>query len=639
MRSDTIKKGDSRAAHRSLLRATGVGEGDWNKPFIAICNSHVDIIPGHVHLQAVGNYVKECVRAAGGVPFLFNTIGVDDGIAMGHKGMKYSLPSRELIADSVETMIEAHLFDGMICIPNCDKIVPGMFMGAMRVNIPTVFVSGGPMEAGKTESGQTVDLIDAFVAGAARQSGKITAEQLEAIEKAACPTCGSCSGMFTANSMNCLAEALGMALPGNGTILATSADRKALYERAAQRLVAMAKDYGARGAGHGLLPREIARAAAFDNAMILDMAMGGSTNTVLHILAIAHEAGVPFTMKRIDELSRQAPNICKVSPASKYHIEDVARAGGIHTILGEVARGRPGLLDLSCMTVTGKTLGENIAEYDVRAATATAGARMFARIRPGGERTTQAWTVPSVASEARSLSAGVAVLDSEGEATVETGGSGGGNGSNGGSGPEGGFDPYDVIRPVANAYSQTGGLSMLYGNLAPDGAVVKTAGVDPKMLRHSGPAVIFESEEDAYNGIVFDKVKPGDVVVIRNEGPKGGPGMQEMLAPTTAIKGVGLGDKCALVTDGRFSGGTAGASIGHVSPEAAVGGPIGLLRNGDIVELDIPAGTLSVRLSDEELTSRRAAWNPPARRFTTGYLAKYAAMATSAATGAILKWD
>jgi dihydroxy-acid dehydratase len=637
MRSDTIKKGDSRAPHRSLLRATGVGESDWDKPFIAICNSHVDIIPGHVHLQAVGNYVKECVRAAGGVPFLFNTIGVDDGIAMGHKGMKYSLPSRELIADSVETMVEAHLFDGMICIPNCDKIVPGMFMGAMRVNIPTVFVSGGPMEAGRTETGQTVDLIDAFIAGAARQSGKISAEALEAIEKAACPTCGSCSGMFTANSMNCLAEALGMALPGNGTILATSADRKALYERAAQRVVAMARLFGSGGPGQGVLPREIATAAAFDNAMILDMAMGGSTNTVLHILAIAHEAGVPFTMQRIDELSRGTPNICKVSPASKYHIEDVARAGGIHTILGEVARGCPGLLDLTCRTVTGKTLGENIAEYDVRSAQATAAARALTRVRPGGERTTQAWTVASVSSDARSQAAGLAVLDSEGESLAEP--TSGGNGVGRSDAGYDGFDPYDVIRTAANAYSQTGGLSMLYGNLAPEGAVVKTAGVDPRMLRHTGPAVIYESEEDAYNGIVFGKVQPGDVVVIRNEGPKGGPGMQEMLAPTTAIKGVGLGDRCALITDGRFSGGTAGASIGHVSPEAAVGGPIGLLEAGDIIEIDIPAGRLSVRLSDEVLAARRAEWTPPAPRFTRGYLAKYAHMATSAATGAILKWD
>jgi dihydroxy-acid dehydratase len=634
MRSDTIKRGDARAAHRSLLRATGVGEGDWDKPFIAICNSHVDIIPGHVHLQAVGNFVKECVRAAGGVPFLFNTIGVDDGIAMGHNGMKFSLPSRELIADCVETMIEAHRFDGMICIPNCDKIVPGMFMGAMRVNIPTIFVSGGPMEAGRTESGRTVDLIDAFVAGVQKQSGTISAEQLEEIEKAACPTCGSCSGMFTANSMNCLAEALGLALPGNGTVLATSADRKALYERAAQRIVEMAKEFGRLGPGHHVLPREIAVPAAFDNAMILDMAMGGSTNTVLHTLAIAHEAGVPFTMKRIDELSGKVPNLCRVSPASRYHIEDVARAGGIHTILGEVVRSRPGLLDLTCRTVTGATLGENIAAYDVRAASATQGARLLTQVRPGGERTSQAWTVPSVAAGSRSQAAGLAVLESEGEGVDDSEA-----GAVSGDGSDDGFDPYDVIRTLDNAYSTTGGLSMLYGNLAPDGAVVKTAGVDPKMLRHAGPAVIFESEEDAYNGIVFNRVKAGDVVVIRNEGPKGGPGMQEMLAPTTAIKGVGLGDKCALITDGRFSGGTAGASIGHVSPEAAVGGPIGLLRDGDMIDIDIPAGRLSVRLTDAELASRKRTWTPPPPRFTSGYLARYARMATSAATGAILKWD
>ncbi len=636
MRSDTIKKGDARAGHRSLLRATGVGEGDWNKPFIAICNSHVDIIPGHVHLQAVGNFVKECVRAAGGVPFLFNTIGVDDGIAMGHNGMKYSLPSREIIADSVETMIEGHRFDGMICIPNCDKIVPGMFMGAMRVNVPTVFVSGGPMEAGKTSDGKAVDLIDAFIAGAKRQSGQISAEELDEIEKAACPTCGSCSGMFTANSMNCLAEAIGMALPGNGTILATSADRKALYEAAAKRVVEMAKDYGRLGAGHGLLPREIATMAAFDNAMVLDMAMGGSTNTVLHILAIAHEAGVPFTLDRINELSRKTPNICKVAPSSNYHIEDVARAGGIHAILGEIARGRPGLLDLACRTVTGKSLGENIAEYDIRSTTAASEARLMARVRPGGERTSQAWTVPSVAEAATSQAAGLALLEAEGEdeTPINTGGNGGGNG------PESdGFDPFDVIRPCDRAYSKEGGLSVLRGNLAPEGAVVKTAGVDPKMLVFTGPAVIFESEEDAYNGIVFGKVKAGDVVVIRGEGPKGGPGMQEMLAPTTAIKGVNLGDKCALVTDGRFSGGTAGASIGHVSPEAAVGGPIALLRPGDLISIDIPAGKLAVELTDDELAARKKSWTRPTPRFTKGYLAKYAAMATSAHTGAILKWD
>ncbi len=618
MRSDTIKKGDARAAHRSLLRATGVGEGDWGKPFIAICNSHVDIIPGHVHLQEVGNYVKECVRAAGGVPFLFNTIGVDDGIAMGHAGMKFSLPSRELIADCVETMLEAHRFDAMICIPNCDKIVPGMFMGAMRCNMPTIFVSGGPMEAGKTAEGKTVDLIDAFVASVQRQNGQISAEQLDSIEKAACPTCGSCSGMFTANSMNCLAEAIGMALPGNGTILATSADRRALYADAARRVVQMALDFGRLGPGHGLLPREIATLAAFDNAMVLDMAMGGSTNTVLHLLAIAHEAGVPYTMDRINTLSRRTPNLCKVAPSGKYHVEDVARAGGIHTILGEVARGCPGLLDLDCRTVTGKSLGENIAAFDVRAESAAAEARRLTRVRPGGVRTSRAWTVAEVDG------GGVAVDEAAPSAPAPT---------------ADGFDPFDVIRTVENAYSPEGGLTILYGNLAPDGAVVKTAGVDPKMMRHAGPAVIFESEVDAYNGIVFGKVKAGDVVVIRYEGPRGGPGMQEMLAPTTAIKGVGLGDKCALITDGRFSGGTAGASIGHVSPEAAVGGPIGLLRDGDLVEIDIPAGRLAVSLSDDELAERRRAWTPPAPRATRGYLAKYARMATSAHTGAILDWN
>ncbi len=623
MRSDEIKRGDARAAHRSLLRATGVGDGDWDKPFIAVCNSHVDIIPGHVHLQEVGNYVKECVHAAGGVPFLFNTIGVDDGIAMGHAGMKFSLPSRELIADSVETMIQAHRFDAMICIPNCDKIVPGMFMGAMRVDVPTVFVSGGPMEAGRTASGKTVDLIDAFVAGVQRQNGKMSAAELEEIEQAACPTCGSCSGMFTANSMNCLAEAIGLALPGNGTILATSADRRVLYADAAQRAVAMARDFSRLGPGHGISPREIATAAAFDNAMILDMAMGGSTNTVLHILAIAHEAGVPFTLERIDELSRMTPNLCKVSPSSRYHMEDVARAGGIHAILGELARGKPGLLNLDCMTVTGKTLGENIADFDVRGARSQDLARTLTQVRPGHVRSTHAWSVASV-GDGDSESA-IALLDDE-SASKE-------------SDDDSGFDPLDVIRPVANAYSATGGLTLLKGNLAPRGAIVKTAGVSPKMLKHTGPAVIFESEIDAYNGIVFGKVKPGDVVVIRYEGPKGGPGMQEMLAPTTAIKGVGLDDKCALVTDGRFSGGTAGASIGHVSPEAAVGGPIGLLRDGDTIKIDVMAGVLSVELSDEELETRKREWSPRPLKIASSFLARYAKMATSADTGAILKWD
>ncbi len=617
MRSDTVKRGIHRAPHRSLLRATGqIGDdSDFEKPFIAICNSYLDIIPGHVHLQAVGEYVKQCVREAGGVPFLFNTIGVDDGIAMGHVGMKYSLPSRELIADSVETMIHAHCFDGMICIPNCDKIVPGMFMGAMRCNVPTLFVSGGPMEAGRTPSGKTVDLIDVFIGAAARQQGKINDAELKELEQFGCPTCGSCSGMFTANSMNCLAEALGMALPGNGTVLATSAERKKLYRAAAFRLVAMVREFIDKGEGHGLLPREIATAGAFDNSMILDMAMGGSTNTVLHILAIAHEAGVPFTMERIDQLSRETPNICRVAPSAGkdgklYHVEDVHRAGGIHTILGEIARGCPGLMDLECRTVTGMSIGENIAANDIRAATVREEALELAAVGAGGKRTAQPWTVEKKTRSIRDLD--VVAL---------------------------GFDPEDCIRSVENAYSRDGGLAILYGNLAPLGSVVKTAGVDPKKLTHVGPVVLFDTEEAAYEGIVGGKVKAGDVVIIRYEGPRGGPGMQEMLAPTTAIKGIGLGDKCALVTDGRFSGGTAGLCIGHVSPEAADGGPLGLLKPGDVVRVDIPGRRLDVELSDAELTERRRQWQPPAPRFPRGWLGRYSRLVTSANTGAVLKWD
>jgi len=617
MRSDTVKRGSQRAPHRSLLRATGqiTGDADFDKPFIAICNSYVDIIPGHVHLQAVGEYVKQCVREAGGVPFLFNTIGVDDGIAMGHVGMKYSLPSRELIADCVETMLEAHCFDGMICIPNCDKIVPGMFMGAMRCNVPTIFVSGGPMEAGKTPGGKTVDLIDVFIGAAAHQQGKITDAELSELEQFGCPTCGSCSGMFTANSMNCLAEALGMALPGNGTVLATSAERKKLYRAAAQRLVQMVREFAAKGEGHGILPREIATLAAFDNAMVLDMAMGGSTNTVLHTLAIAHEAGVPFTMERINALSKRTPNICHVAPSASaggkmYHVEDVHRSGGIHTILGEIARGCPGVLDLRCRTVTGNTLGENIAANDIRAKTVKEEALELAAVGAGGRRTSKAWGVEKKTRSIRELS----VTDL-------------------------GFDPYDCIRPVEKAYSQEGGLSILYGNLAPLGSVVKTAGVEAKMLRHTGPAVIFESEEAAYEGIVNGQVKAGDVVVIRHEGPRGGPGMQEMLAPTSAIKGVGLGDRCALITDGRFSGGTAGACIGHVSPEAAEGGPIGLLQAGDRIRIDIPNHRLEVELSDAELEQRRRNWKVPPPRIPRGWLGRYSKMVTSAHTGAVLKVD
>jgi dihydroxy-acid dehydratase len=611
MRSDMIKLGDARAPHRSLLRATGVQEDDFRKPFIAICNSYVDIIPGHVHLDRVGEFVKRCVREAGGVPFVFNTIGIDDGIAMGHAGMKYSLPSREIIADSVESMINAHCFDGMICIPNCDKIVPGMLMGAMRANIPTIFVSGGPMEAGKTPDGKTVDLIDVFAGAVARQRGTLTAAQLLALEQAGCPTCGSCSGMFTANSMNCLCEALGMALPNNGTLLATAAQRKRLFRQAAERILDMVRQFDRQGEGHGLLPREIVTSDSIDNAMILDMAMGGSTNTVLHILAIAREAGVEYDIAEIDRLSRSTPNVCKVAPSSAYHVEDVHNSGGIHTILGSIQRGCPGLLALACPTVTGKTLGENIAEFDVRGSTAGQEALELAAVAAGGQRTSE-----GMSSQAR-LAASIREVSNE----------------------QLGFDPYDCIREVPHAYSPEGGLAILYGNLAPRGAVVKTAGVKPEMLRFRGPAVIFEAETDAYAGIVNGQVKAGDVVVIRYEGPRGGPGMQEMLAPTTAIKGMGLDDKVALITDGRFSGGTAGACIGHVSPEAASGGPIGLLQPGDVVEIDIPGRTLSVRLSEAELAARAKKWNAPEPRYKTGWLARYAHMATSADTGAILRWD
>ncbi len=610
MRSDQIKLGAARAPHRSLLRATGLKDEDFRKPFIAICNSYTDVIPGHVHLHAVGEFIKECVRAAGGVPFVFNTIGVDDGIAMGHTGMKFSLPSRELIADCVETMIQAHCFDGMICIPNCDKIIPGMLMAAVRCNIPTIFVSGGPMEAGRTPDGRKVDLIDVFIGAAARQDGKLTDEELVELEKLGCPTCGSCSGLFTANSMNCLCEALGIALPTNGTLLATSQERKRLYRRAAQRIVEMVLQFEKLGPGHGLLPREIITRESIDNAMILDMAMGGSTNTVLHMMAVAQEAEVDYDLQRIDELSRRTPNICKVSPSSRYHIEDVHNSGGVHTILGAIQRGRPGLLHLECPTVTGKTLGENIREYDIRNPQASEEALELAAVTPSGQLNVPGTSVPRKFRSVRELT------------------------------PEQlGFDPYDCIREVDNAYNQEGGLAILFGNLAPNGAVVKTAGVLPHMLRFAGPAVIFESETEAYQGIINGKVKAGDVVVIRYEGPRGGPGMQEMLAPTTAIKGVKLDDKVALITDGRFSGGTAGACVGHVSPEAAAGGPIALLEPGDIIEIDIPARQLNVRVSEEVLAERRRRWTPPPPRFTRGILARYAKLATSADTGAVLRLD
>jgi dihydroxy-acid dehydratase len=554
MRSDMIKKGFERAPHRALLKATGVTDADMDKPFIAIANSYVDIIPGHVHLKEFGEVVREAVREAGGVPFMFNTIGVDDGIAMGHMGMKYSLPSRELIADSVETMVAAHWFDGMICIPNCDKIVPGMLMAAMRLNIPTIFVSGGPMKAGVTPDGRTIDLISVFEGVGAYKAGMITEQELKTLENFACPTCGSCSGMFTANSMNCLCEALGMALPGNGTILAVDPRREELAREAAFQLMRLIE--------MDLKPRDIVTPEAIDNAFALDMAMGGSTNTVLHTIAIAHEAGVEYPLERLNEVADRVPCICKVAPSSHYHVEDVDRAGGVSAILWELAK-RPGILHLDQITVTGRTLGENVYEHESQ--------------------------------------------------------------------------DKDCIRPLDNPYSETGGLAVLFGNLAPEGAVVKTAGVVPEMMTHRGPAVIYDSHDEANRGILNGEVKPGDVVVIRYEGPAGGPGMQEMLAPTSNIMGMGLGDSVALITDGRFSGGTRGACIGHVSPEAAAGGPIALLEPGDIIVIDIPNRRLEVEVSDAELARRRERWNPPPPKVTHGWLARYAKMATSASRGAVLK--
>ena len=464
---------------------------------------------------------------------------------------------------------------------------------------------GEPQKGDNAKGERGLDLIDIFVAAAAKQKGDITAEQLTEIEKAACPTCGSCSGMFTANSMNCLCEALGMALPTNGSLLATSAERKRLFKKAAERVIQMVKDL--EDGKTGFLPCDIININSIDNAMVLDMAMGGSTNTVLHTMAIANEAGIPYDIKRINDLSNQTPNICKVSPSCHYHMEDVHNSGGIHTILGSIARGKPGLLHLDAMTVTGKTLGENIAQFDLRADTVSQEALELYAVQGTGRRNSKGMSVEREAASVRDLTLG--------------------------------FDPYDCIREVENAYSQVGGLAILHGNLAPNGAVVKSAGVLPQMLVHTGPAVIFESEPEAYDGIVAGKVKAGDVVIVRGEGPKGGPGMQEMLAPTTAIKGVKLDDSVALITDGRFSGGTAGACIGHVSPEAAAGGPIGLLKDGDIIDIDIPARKLNVRLTDEELAERKKEWKAPEPRIKKGYLAKYAKMATSADTGAILKWE
>ncbi len=554
MRSDQIKLGFERAPHRGLLRATGVvGEQDFKKPFIAVCNSYIDVVPGHVHLQAFGKLVKEAVRAAGGVPFEFNTIGVDDGIAMGHIGMKYSLPSRELIADCVETVIEAHRFDGMVCIPNCDKIVPGMLMAAMRLDIPTIFVSGGPMAAGKLADGRSVDLISIFEGVGAYQAGKINDDQLLELEQNGCPSCGSCSGMFTANSMNCLMEALGLALPGNGSRLATSQERRELAQAAGRQILKLVEA--------NVTTRQIVNVESIDNAFALDMAMGGSTNTVLHTLALAREAGIDYSLERINEVAARTPHLCKVSPAGSWHMEDVDRAGGISAILQELSR-KPGTLQLDRPTVTLRTLGENIAEAKIN-------------------------------------------------------------------------DP-EVIHSIEQPYSERGGLAILFGNLAPDGAVVKVAAVAPAMMKHTGPARIFNSQEEACAGILNGLVKEGDVVVIRYEGPRGGPGMQEMLAPTANIMGMGLGEKVALITDGRFSGGTRGACIGHVSPEAAAGGPIAALHDGDLIHLDLVERRLEVALSAEEIEQRLTEVEPVKGRVKSSWLRRYASLVTSANTGAVL---
>jgi dihydroxy-acid dehydratase len=753
MRSDIIKRGFERAPHRSLLRATGTieSEADFEKPFIGIANSYTDCIPGHAHLNEVGQLIKRLVRAAGGVPFVFNTIGVDDGIAMGHSGMLYSLPSRELIADCVETMVRAHCFDGLVCIPNCDKIVPGMLMAAMRCNVPSVFVSGGPMAAGI--AAQTTDapdlaphlqpaaaksdLISVFKGVGALKTGTMTEAELLRLEQTACPTCGSCSGMFTANSMNCLCEALGVALPGNGTVLAVSKEREALYERAARAIVELvARD---------LKPRDIATLEAFDNALMLDVAMGGSTNTILHTLAIAREAGIAYDIARIDAISRRIPCLCKVSPSSDYHVQDVQRAGGIHTILGELRR--LGVLNLGCRTVTGRTLGENIDEWDVRSDRCSAWARTARlsgaaaivvdpadRLGPAA-RTSSGNLVPkpmlffpadplAIAfwRQAAAWNAGDVdgqlALYAEDTEVKRTGGEpirgrdalraelqqqldasrglvraelgefrhkpvlllwqyvkGGGRIACGmlraarltrwtlrrvewdtdpahlgrvrPSGlmpydPAFRFDEQDCIRTAASAYSAEGGLSILYGQLAPEGSVVKTAGISagfkarcgPEFV-FEGPCVIFESQDEACAGILGGRVKAGDVVVIRNEGPRGGPGMQEMLSPTSYIAGMGLGDQVALLTDGRFSGGTAGACIGHVSPEAAEGGPIGLLREGDRVRIDFPNRRIDACVAAAEFEARRAGWTPVTRELS-GWLARYRKLVTNASQGGVL---
>ncbi|UXI01285.1 dihydroxy-acid dehydratase [Photobacterium sp. TY1-4] len=601
-RSATTTHGRNMAGARALWRATGVKDEDFGKPIIAVVNSFTQFVPGHVHLKDLGQLVAREIEQAGGIAKEFNTIAVDDGIAMGHGGMLYSLPSRELIADSVEYMVNAHCADAMVCISNCDKITPGMLMASMRLNIPVIFVSGGPMEAGKTKLSDQIlklDLVDAMIQGA---DPTVSDEQSEQIERSACPTCGSCSGMFTANSMNCLTEALGLSQPGNGSLLATHADRKQLFLNAGKRIVELTKRYYEQDDATAL-PRNIATKQAFENAMALDIAMGGSTNTVLHLLAAAQEGEVDFTMTDIDRMSRQVPHLCKVAPSTQqYHMEDVHRAGGVYGILAELDRA--GLLHSDCHNVLGQTFAETLKQFDI-VQTDSEAVKSFYRAGPAGIRTTQAF----------SQDCRWETLDDDRE-----------NG---------------CIRRKEHAFSQDGGLAVLAGNMALDGCIVKTAGVDESCLKFTGPAIVFESQETAVEGILGGKVKAGDVVVIRYEGPKGGPGMQEMLYPTTYLKSMGLGKACALITDGRFSGGTSGLSIGHASPEAANGGTIGLVENGDTIAIDIPNRTIELQVDDATLAARRAeadrrGWKPLARQREVSFaLRAYANLATSADKGAV----
>ncbi len=602
LRSATTTQGRNMAGARALWRATGMKDEDFNKPIIAVANSFTQFVPGHVHLKDMGQLVARSIEAAGGVAKEFNTIAVDDGIAMGHGGMLYSLPSRDLIADSVEYMVNAHCADAIVCISNCDKITPGMLMAAMRLNIPVIFVSGGPMEAGKTKLSDQIiklDLVDAMIQGA---DPTVSDEQSDEVERSACPTCGSCSGMFTANSMNCLTEALGLSLPGNGSMLATHADRERLFKQAGSRIVELCEQYY-KNDDDSILPRNIATFEAFENAIALDIAMGGSTNTVLHLLAAAQEGDVNFTMADIDRMSRKVPNLSKVAPATqKYHMEDVHRAGGVIGLLGEL--NRAGLLHADTNHVLGGKLADVLAKWDIMV-TEDEAVKTFYQAGPAGIRTTQAFS-----QDCRWPS-----LDNDRE-----------NG---------------CIRSKEHAYSQDGGLAVLDGNIAVDGCIVKTAGVDESILKFSGPAIVFESQEDAVDGILGDKVKAGDVVVIRYEGPKGGPGMQEMLYPTTFLKSKGLGKACALITDGRFSGGTSGLSIGHVSPEAASGGTIGLVKDGDIIEIDIPNRGISLKVGEAELAERRkqqdaVGWKPVSREREVSFALKtFAMFATSADKGAV----